>query len=327
MGDVLGRELIAGRLSAPGREWRHRARWARAGLPALASVTVWTFLLAPPPAAAAVSTAPAPPPAAAAEIAAAPAASPALTSAGFDVTSAWRAVQAGQPGHLAVAMFDARTGLTAGVDDPAVTGFETASVVKLSILTALLLRAGPAGLSAAQRRDVAAMISVSDNDAASRLWAELGGAAAMNQFFQRLGMTVTTAGTGGAWGLTRTTPLDQLQLLRTVSYPNAILPDAARAMIAGLLGQVVPGQRWGIPDGVPAGAATVLVKNGWLPRSGGWVIGGVGHVQGAGRDYVIAVLTDGEPSMASGVAALREASALAWRAAAVATVTTHAGPA
>jgi Beta-lactamase enzyme family len=233
----------------------------------------------------------------------------------FDAAAAWRTALAGRPGHAAVAMFDAHNGRTASVADPAVGAFETASSVKLSILAALLVRDGPAGLSGAELRTAATMISISDNDAASDLWSDVGGASAMDGFFARLGMTGTTAGTEGAWGLTHTTALDQLQLLKAVSYPNTTLSDAARHTVVALLDTVVPDQRWGIPDGVPAGAAAVAVKNGWLPRPGGWVVSSVGHVVGSGRDYVIAVMTDGEPSEAAGIGTIRDLSAIAWRAA------------
>ncbi len=70
---------------------------------------------------------------------------------------------------------------------------------------------------------------------------------------------------------------------------------------------VDPAQRWGISAGVPSGM-TVEIKNGWLPRATlGWRINSIGCVSGttpsgtAQPGYCLAVLTDGNPTMAYGV--------------------------
>ncbi len=225
-----------------------------------------------------------------------------------------RSYLASRPGHVSVAMYDAVAGTTAVYTDPAVAGYETASSVKLDILTALVRRAGASGRLTAREQALARrMISVSDNAAASALWADVGGAPAMNAFFARLGMHATTAGPGGKWGLTRTTGADQLAVLRAISYPGT-LSAAGRATVSGLLKTVIPAQRWGLTGGVPAGV-TVELKNGWLPRTSGWVITSLAHVHGAGRDYVMAVYTKNGPSMQSGITTVQGLSALAWKAA------------
>jgi beta-lactamase class A len=221
----------------------------------------------------------------------------------------------GRPGHVSVAMFDAVAGTTVALTDPDLPGHEMASTVKLDILVALLARdGGRAGLSVSERRWANAMISVSDNASASRLWSVLGGASAMNAVFQRLGMTSTVAGARGRWGLTRTTAADQIAVLRAVAYPGEVLSDRARAVAVDLLRKVIPAQRWGLTAGVPAGVA-VEIKNGWLPYAGGWVIASLAHVHGAGRDYVMAVYTRDNPSKRAGIATVEGLSALAWAAA------------
>jgi hypothetical protein len=213
-------------------------------------------------------------------------------------------------------MYDAVADITVAHTDQAVTGYETASAVKVAILAALLDRAAPtAQLPAQEHANAHSMISISDNDAASRLWLSLGGASTMNAFFARLGMTQTTAGTGGRWGLTRTTAQDQLILLRTITYPNAAFGDAARAAVAETLADVVAWQRWGLTSGVPP-EASVEIKNGWLPYDGGWLVNSLAHVHGTGRDYVMAVFTRDDPSMEDGVETVEGLSRLAWAAAA-----------
>ncbi len=236
------------------------------------------------------------------------------TASTASLTAAFRTYLAGRPGHVSVAFHDAVAGTTATVTDPAVAGYETASSVKLDILTALVSRAGDSGqLTTRQQALARKMISVSDNTAASALWSDAGGTSGMNAFFARLGMSATRAGSGGLWGLTRTTGADQLAVLRAVSYPG-VLTAAQRGVISGLLKTVIPAQRWGLTGGVPSGV-TVDLKNGWLPRTSGWVITSLAHVRGDGRDYIMSVYTKNGPSMASGVATVRGLSALAWRSA------------
>ncbi len=231
-----------------------------------------------------------------------------------DLSEQFQEYLEGRPGHVGVAVYDAVTGRTVAVDDPAVPGFETASTVKLSILLGILERAGSSGrLSAGELRSAQAMIGVSDNAAASLLWRSLGGAVSMDALFQRLGMIRTKAGSGGRWGLTLTSAVDQLAVLRAVAYPNEILSDQARVTATQLLAGVVASQRWGVPGGVPPGV-TVEVKNGWLPYDGGWVIASIGHVHGNGRDYVMAVYSRDNPSMQAGINTVEGLSRIAWEA-------------
>jgi beta-lactamase class A len=237
-----------------------------------------------------------------------------------DLSARFRAYLAGRPGEISVALFDAGTGATVNVTTSARRGWETASTVKLDVLAALLAKAGPSGqLTAAQLALAKPMIHVSDNAATTRLWNQLGAGPAMNAFYRRLGMTATTAGAGGYWGLTTTTAADQLAVLRTVAYPNGVLSAAARATATGLLQGVVASQRWGLTAGVPAGVA-VEVKNGWLPHGGGWVINSLAHVHGDGRDYVMAAYTRGSPSEAAGIQTVAGLSRIAWAAGRVTTV-------
>ncbi|MEV6420212.1 serine hydrolase [Streptomyces sp. NPDC051662] len=203
--------------------------------------------------------------------------------------------------------------------------YVTASVVKVAVLAALLLRARDSGrwLTAGEERLAAAMIERSDNEAATALRAAAGGVAGLDAAHARLGMTRTSA--APAWGLTRTTAHDQLTLLKavfadadamarpaTVPAASAGLDERSRRCLAGLMGRVVPGQDWGI-----SAAATDrdrrdwALKNGWLPRgdSGLWVIHSVGRV----RNCLVAVLSDGHPTKDAGIARVEEAAVSAVR--------------
>ena len=102
------------------------------------------------------------------------------------------------------------------------------------------------------------------------------------------------------WGLTQITARDQIRLLCVLATDNDVLTEASRAYEIGLMERVIPGQRWGAPTGAPRGE-TVAVKNGWLPlASGGWHVNTTGIGLGR-RSYVMAILSDGNPSMGYGV--------------------------
>ena len=180
--------------------------------------------------------------------------------------------------------------------------FDSASVVKVTILSALLrkLQQEHRSLTAAQRALATQMIEVSDNDAASDLWNETG-RTALQHFLNLAGMKETQLGPGGYWGLTQITAHDELTLLKLLTSKNTVLTTASRDYVLGLMAKVVSYERWGVPAGAPTDV-TVHVKNGWLPQpTHGWRINSIGSFSGAGRDYMIVVLSMDNPTMAYGV--------------------------
>jgi beta-lactamase class A len=180
--------------------------------------------------------------------------------------------------------------------------FDSASVVKVTILSALLrkLQQEHRGLTAAQRKLATAMITLSDNNAASTLWAQTG-YPSLQHFLNLAGMNETVLGADGYWGLTLITAHDELTLLQLLTSANTVLTTASRDYVLGLMARVVSYERWGVPAGAPTDV-TVHVKNGWLPLATlGWRINSIGSFSGAGRNYMIVVLTDNNPTMAYGV--------------------------
>ncbi|MEN8652937.1 serine hydrolase [Streptomyces sp. 21So2-11] len=185
--------------------------------------------------------------------------------------------------------------------------FASASIVKVGILAALLLRAQDTGrpLDAREEAYADAMIRRSDNDAATALWAVIGGAAGLDAAQGRLGLTRTRA--DRAWGRTRTTARDQLALLRAVfgaddagSGSGSVLSEDSRTRIARLMERVVSEQGWG----VSAAGSGAAVKNGWMPRGpeGLWAVNSIGRVTVGGRTLLVAVLSDGHATREAGVA-------------------------
>ena len=187
---------------------------------------------------------------------------------------------------------------------------QTASIVKANILALLLAQAQAhrEPLDGDDLATAAGMIEASDNDDATDLWDEEGGAPAVAAFDARLHMTQTTP--NYAWGLTETTPRDQLRLLRHIALPNTVLHYAYRETELQLMEHVISFDYWGITAG-PA-RATVAVKNGWLPVAGGWQINSIGMVRGNHRFYLIAVMTNENPSEGYGIDTIEGISRLIW---------------
>jgi len=253
-----------------------------------------------------------------------PSADPAATRLDGDPLSAAAAYAAGRAGSVLAAVYDVRTGQSWQLGDGQPQA--EASIVKLDILETLLARQDGATLPAGDQALAQSMIEDSDNDAATSLWDEAGGAAGLAAYNGAAGLTGTTPSqcvdcAGFAWpgwGLTTTLPRDQLTLLKQLIVPASrpLLSDTARSYALSLMENVAPEQRWGVSGGVPAGV-TVALKNGWLPLDGAntdWQVNSVGWVSGAGRDYLIAVLTTGSPSEQYGIDTISGLSALVWSA-------------
>jgi hypothetical protein len=210
-----------------------------------------------------------------------------VTAAIFDITSGWT--------------FTFRPGVVS----------HTASTVKVDILGTLLTQAQAAGrgLTPAEQALVVPMIEQSLDSAANVLWGQLG-PAAIGAFERAAGLTQTAPATNGIWGTTTTTALDRLAMIGHVVFPNSLLTDGSRAYMLSLMENVTPTQRWGISGGVPAGV-TIALKNGFSVING-WQINSTGWVSGLGHNYLIAVLTDGNPSQNYGIDTINGISSLIW---------------
>lgn len=215
-------------------------------------------------------------------------------------------------GKVSVAVLALGSGESASYGDGS---FDTASIVKVNILAALLLQAQDADrrLTAQERAYATTMIEDSDNEAATALWESIGRADGLDAANARLGLTATEGGDGVLWGLTQTTAEDQLTLLRQVfgTDEESELSEESRTYVQGLMGNIAAGQDWGVSA---AGSAWAL-KNGWLPRTatGLWDINSVGRVTAAGEDYLVAVVSNGNADMKSGITVVEAAAKAAVR--------------
>jgi beta-lactamase class A len=209
-----------------------------------------------------------------------------------------------------VAVEDLSTGTTAGYNDT--DDYVTASIIKVDILSTLLYNDQRDGttLTSSQRTLATAMIENSDNDAASELYDDAGGASGITAANKVFGLTDTTVD-DSAFGDTTTTAGDQIRLLRQVFTADSHLSSTNHAYIQNLMSHVETDQRWGVSAGADdsgEGASDYLLKNGWLPRSATnlWEINSIGEVEHEGHEYLVAVLSRDNTSMDSGISVIEK---------------------
>ncbi|MFG2355377.1 serine hydrolase [Streptomyces sp. NPDC048521] len=233
--------------------------------------------------------------------------SPTAVDRQASLSRAMAAVDVPSGAQLSAAVLDLGSGASAVYGDAA---FDTASIVKVDILAALLLQAQDAGrrLTATERAYAAKMIENSDNASATALWHAIGRAEGLDAANERFGLTETSGGSGELWGLTQTTAADQLVLLQQVFGEGSKLSAASRAYVRGLMKGVEADQRWGVSAAAEGGSWAL--KNGWLPRSttGLWVVNSIGRVTVGSADYLVAVLSKGSVSQARGVSLVEAAA-------------------
>jgi len=219
---------------------------------------------------------------------------------------------AGRSGQVTAAVYDAQNNKTWSLNPGQLQ--DTASIVKVEIMGTALqqAQANDEQLSESEAALMLSMIENSDNQSATTLFNDVGGASALADFDRSAGMTDTTPsslvfipGTSlPGWGLTTTTALDQVTLVSKFAYPKTILSDASREYGLSLMENVEADQNWGVSGGVPAGV-TVALKNGWLPLGPtNWQVNSIGWISGDGRNYVLAILTTGSPTEAYGIATI-----------------------
>ena len=177
--------------------------------------------------------------------------------------------------------------------------FPSASVTKAMLLVSVLRRAAAKPLDENVRRQLRAMITVSDNDAASAVYARVRArglqsvarAAGMNNFREV-----------GHWAGARITAADQARLFLRI---DKLVPRVHRRYARKLLSSIVRPQRWGIAPVARRKRLKIFFKGGW--RNG--VTHQVALLEHGGRRVALAVLTSGSPSMAYGVETIERIAA------------------
>jgi hypothetical protein len=217
----------------------------------------------------------------------------------------------GREGMVTAAVYNVATGATFTYHN----GYHerTASIVKIDILADLLYESQQSGkpLTAKQQSLATSMIEASDDAAATKLWAAIGGRDAIDSFNALIGFKSTVP--SWSWGDISTTPLDQLQLLKVIALPNSILDTASRQYETTLMEHVIGGQQFGLGWGSPA-RATVAMKDGWyneIPT--GWQVNTTGFVQFQGRFYLVTIMTESDPDETYGIDTVTTLSSDIWK--------------
>lgn len=213
--------------------------------------------------------------------------------------------------EFALAVLDNRTGRMYSYEGT--KRLEMASIVKVDILAALLLKAQDDGrtLTSRERELARAMITQSDNAAASDLYDTIGGTAGLNAAAKRLGLKKTVA--SPSWGLTRTTAEDQARLVSETADSRGPLKGESRRLIRDLMTSVVKDQRWGISAAAER-SEKIAVKNGWLARDTEnqlYIINSVGRITGPGVDVSMVVLSHRHKTMQGGINVVEQVATMA----------------
>jgi Beta-lactamase enzyme family len=179
--------------------------------------------------------------------------------------------------------------------------FQSASISKAMLLVAELrrLRREDAPLDEATRTLLEQMITLSDNDAADAIFDRVGDPG-LNEVAAISGMT-GFEGNAAHWSNVKVTARG---LATFMSELDQLLDLPHGEAASKMLRSVTPAQRWGIPPAAPEGAV-VRLKGGWRPSEAGQLVLQAARVDDGNQSYSLAVLTDGNPSMAYGVETIR----------------------
>lgn len=212
--------------------------------------------------------------------------------------SSWKKAVHSSDANVSIAIYSSKTGDTYTYSNVSNQhNFHTASTIKVAVLASVLAK-NDGELDSRGRALAKNMIEHSDNDSTTALISDyLGGTKNFQQQVNKFQMTNTHI--KYAWGMSTTTPSDQVKLLNNIFFKPSSLSDSSREYIQSLMENVESDQQWGIS----AGSNDFAIKNGWLSTdSGKWIINSIGYIDGPGdNNYTIAVYTDGNPSMKSGV--------------------------
>jgi hypothetical protein len=207
-------------------------------------------------------------------------------------------------GRLAVGVIDETSGTEAVFR--AGRSFRAAGLAATDLAAALLLLHQQAGqaVSSAESAQATAMIETGSGASTTAMWKRLHDSLPAANVTLKLRHT-----RGGTWRGLTSTVADQLQLLSDLSVTGSPLNSSGRDYLLGLMTTVAPGQRWGVPAAASAGTS-YAVKDGSLPVAGRWAVSSTGVIERGGQELLIAVLSAGSPSQATGEA-LVQAAALA----------------
>ncbi len=166
----------------------------------------------------------------------------------------------------------------------------SASVVKVLFMVTLLREpeVRDDDLTDTERNQLDAMITHSDNDAATAIYSRVG-QAALYDVAEEAGFDHFT--TQPVWGLSTITAGSQARFMYRI---ERYIPKRHRAFAMRLLTRIVKRQRWGIPPVAPDGWK-LYFKGGWSGRPS-WRVNQVMQLREGDRRLSLAILTREQPS-------------------------------
>lgn len=181
--------------------------------------------------------------------------------------------------------------------------FHMASVAKVAIMVTVMDKAVQEGRGLTEREIalLEPMITVSDNNAATALWYEVGGAEGVGAYLRSIDLTTIEPNALNCWGASYA-PAKEVALLLAKLANDEILDEPSRALALELMSRVDPSQSWGAIAGVPdlrPDGTLIGIKDGWYPADCGWWVNSAGVIL-PGNDkpaYTIAVLTAEQSSL------------------------------
>ncbi len=202
-------------------------------------------------------------------------------------------------GRLAFAVIDSQ-GRMSGVH--AHWGFVSASVVKAMLLVAYLRRLHAQGQHRVDSHSdsfLFPMINVSDNSAATQTWSIVG-EGGLYGVARAAGMTDFSV--NGFWANASISAADQARFFFQM---DALIPREFVGYARLLLSTIAGYQSWGIPAVARPRGYAVFFKGGWRGTGLGQLVHQAARLEGHRRTFAVAVMTDGDPSMAYGIGTIQ----------------------
>jgi beta-lactamase class A len=163
--------------------------------------------------------------------------------------------------------------------------FFSASVVKAMLALEVVREAANRDLTSTERGLLHPMITVSDNNAASAVYARVGGA---GLYRVARAAHMTRFRDVGNWADANITAADQVRLFLRI---DKLAPKRHRAYLRNLLASIVSWQRWGIAPVAEARDFHIMFKGGWRNN----ISHQVALLERDGQRIALAVLTSGAP--------------------------------
>jgi D-alanyl-D-alanine dipeptidase len=177
--------------------------------------------------------------------------------------------------------------------------FISASLVKAMLLVAYLRGAGNRPPTSAERAMLGPMITSSDNELATAVFARVGDAG-LRALAARAGMTSFSV--SGYWSGAHFSAADQARFFRVF---DQLVPRRSRAYARGLLSSIVAWQRWGFSRFSLAAGFRTFFKGGWRGTGLGQLVHEAALFERGPLRVSMAVLSDGNPSHDYGTETLR----------------------